>query len=153
MPIIQPSRMPNGEAPPVENRGMAAAQTFTKGAPLSIAAGVVSLHAGGATVTGLHGFALEGATASVSDGANSTQVALSRADGTVEFVGQLINATVIQTPNLANVNVEYGIIIDGTDWYVDEADITDVVVKITDFDAALQLVWFVVLPSAGPNPN
>ncbi len=153
MPIqIQPSRFPSAEVPSVDNRGIVAAQTFNRGAPIQLSSGNAQEHPGGATVTGIYGFSLEDVDNGASSGANSTQVAIAIADHDTWFMGQLDNAGAVVAPDSGNLDTDYGLIKTGDDWFVDETDTTNVVVTVRDFDVDLNVVWFTVLPSAGANP-
>lgn len=149
---IQPSRHPGAEVPLVDNRSIVAGQTFLRGAPIALNGGAAQEHAGGATVTGIYGFALEDVTSGASLGANSTEVAIAVADHDTVFMGQLSNAGSVVAPDSSNLDTDYGIIEVSSEWFVDEADVANVVVNVIAFDADLSVVWFRVLTSAGAQP-
>lgn len=150
MPIrIQPSRFDVSRGvPPIRNRGIVAAQTFTKGAPLALNAGSVQEHAGGATVTGFYAIANEDVTAGASSGPESTLCNASECHPSQIFMGQLDNGGSVATVDAANLDVDYGLLETSGDWYVDELDVTNVVVQVVDIDTDLNVVFFKFLASA-----
>lgn len=145
---IQGSRHPAGEVPEITNRGITAAQTFLRGAPIALAVGLASEHAGGATVTGLFGFANEDVTAGLSLGAETTQVNITVANRDTVFMAQLSNTGAVVAPDIGNLDINYGLIEVASEWFVDELDVTNVMVNVVDFDLDLNVVFFKVIESA-----
>lgn len=145
---FQPSRLNGLGAPEVTEELIQAAATFSIGAPLQRDATPSDFeeHAGGAVVTGIVGVALQAVTAGVAAFGSKVQVA--RAGPQVEFLGQLSNTGSVVTPDAANLGVSYGMIKVGDDWYVDEADTTDVVLKVTQIFPDIQAVLFKFIASA-----
>lgn len=145
---FQPSRLNGLGAPEVTEENVQAAATFTIGAVLQRDAvpGDVEEHAGGATVTGIIGVALQAATSGVP--AFGTKVQVARAGPQIEFLGQLSNAGAVVTPDAANLGVSYGIVKVTNDWYVDETDTTNVVLTVTKIMPEHQAVLFKFLASA-----
>ncbi len=147
---IQPSRRAAGP-PEYKEFLIQGSATFPHGAPMQrdTVEGEIEEHAGGATVTGLVGFAAFGVAAGVPAGKGSTafgtKVTVAIANADQVFVGMMINSTTIQTPNAGNNGTDYGLVKVSGEWYVDEADETNVHVWITDFDANRKLVFFKVI--------
>ncbi len=150
---IQPSRRSAGP-PTYQEFDIQATATFPHGAPMQrdTVESDIEEHAGGGTVTGIVGISMFGVAAGVPAAKGSTaygtRVIVAIADVDTEFVGTLINATVVQTPDAGNNGTSYGIVKVSGEWYVDEADTSDVVLTTTGFDAALQIVFFRFLASA-----
>jgi hypothetical protein len=151
---IQPSRHPAGEVALFDNRDIVAAEAFLRGTPIALASGEAEEHAGGTTVTGLYGFSTEDVVAGASLGANSTQVNIAVADRNTIFMGQLINASTVVAPDASNLDTDYGLIVEADEWFVDEADTTNVHVKVIDFDLDIDVgvVFFKVLESVLAQP-
>ena len=150
---FQPSRRSSG-APEVSEFLIQAAATFTDGAPMQRDAveGEIEEHAGGATVTGIIGVSMFGATVGVPTAkggtAFGTKMLVAIAQQDIEFVGTMINGSTVQTPNTGNDGTDYGMVKVSNEWYVDEADESNVVLTITGFDANRQIVFFKFLASA-----
>ncbi len=150
---FQPSRRSSGP-PEVKEFDIQASATFPHGAPMQrdTVESDIEEHAGGATVTGIIGVSEFGVSSGVPAAKGSTgfgtRVLVAIAQQDIEFAGTMINASVVQTPNAANDGTQYGMIKDGGEWYVDEADTSDVVLTITGFDANRQIVFFKFLQSA-----
>ncbi len=151
---IQPSRHPHGEVALFDNRTIKASEAFIRGAPVELLSGLAAIFPGGTDVTGLYGFATEDVVAGLSLGANTAQVNIAVADRSTIFMGQLINATVVVAPDIANVDVDYGLVVEANEWFVDEADTTNVHVKVIDFDLDIDIgvVFFKVLESVLAQP-
>lgn len=149
---FQVARLPAGKSPNVQSYPIDSAASFTRGAVLALdAQGEVTEHAGGATVTGILGVALQGTSAAgTPDFGDEIQVAI--ADRNQIFMGQLINAGTIQTASDATIGDTYGVIEVSDEWYVDEADTTNVVVEIVDTDDDLNVVFFKFIESALAQP-
>ena len=147
---IQPAQRASG-APEYTEFAIQAAATFNQGAPLQRDAtpSDIEEHAGGATVTGLVGFAMFGATAGVPEAKGSTGygttmlVAIANTDQ--QFLGQLTNAGSIVAPDSGNLGVSYGLLKVGSDWFVDETDTTNVHVTVTHIYANIKAVLFKVI--------
>ena len=144
---FQASRRASGP-PEVREFDIQASATFPSGAPMQrdTVPNDIEEHAGAGTTTGIIGVSMFGVSAGVPAAKGSTaygtrvQVAIANRD--TEFIGTMINAGTIQTPNTLNDGVSYGFIKVSGEWYVDEADTSDKVLVITGFDAGIQAVWF-----------
>jgi len=153
---IQPSRRASGP-PEYKQFAIQAAATFPQGAPLQrdTVESDIEEHAGGSTVTGIIGVAMFGVSSGVPAAkggiAYGTTLTVAIANGDTEFVGMLINSTTIQTPAAGNDGTNYGLVKVSGEWYVDEADTTNVHVTVTGFDANRKLVFFKFLASAVSN--
>ena len=154
---FQPSRR-SGGAPEVKEFDIQAAATFPDGAPMqrdSVESDIEEWDESGNNVTGVIGVSMFGVSVGVPAAkggtAFGTRVLVAIANQDTEFVGTMINATVIQTPVAGNDGTDYGIIKVSNEWYVDEADTTDKIVTITGFDANRQIVFFKFLASAVSN--
>ena len=150
---IQASQFAEAPSPVVANDPIVAAQTFKKGAPLTLNAGAVQEHAGGSTVTGLYGFALFGATSGAPSGGFGSTMGVSRATRTTVFSGEMLTggAGGTKKTDLSAVTKDqrYGLIKSSAgDWYVDFDDTTDVMVEIVGKDPKNGIVLFKVIESA-----
>lgn len=153
---IQPAARADGPWE-VRNFSIESGATFKQGAPVArdgTNTENVEEHAGGATVTGLLGFAMVGVSSGVpeakGDVAYGATIPVALANDDTEFMGPLLNADAIVTPVKAtHEGVSYGLIKHSTllYWGVDEADTTNVHVRITRVFPELKLVAFKVLPS------
>lgn len=152
---IQPSRHPAGEVALYDNRDIVAAEAFLRGTPIQLASGEAQEHPGSTTATGLYGFATEDVEAGLSLGANTSQVNIAVADRNTIFMGQLINNGTVVAPDIANVDVQYGLIVEADEWFVDELEVTTLLVQITDFDLDIDVgvVFFRVLEAALMTPS
>ncbi|MEE8113326.1 MAG: hypothetical protein V3T23_03120 [Nitrososphaerales archaeon] len=150
---FQPSRRSSGP-PEVKEFDIQASATFPHGAPMQrdTVESDIEEHAGGATVTGIIGVSGFGASSGVPAAKGSTgfgtRMLVYIAQQDIEFAGTMINAGTVQTPNAGNDGTEYGMLKVVGEWYVDEADTTNVVLTITGFDANTQIVFFKFLASA-----
>ena len=150
---FQPSRRSAGP-PEYKEFDIQASATFPQGAPLQrdTVESDIEEHAGGATVTGIIGVAMYGVSSGVPAAKGSTafgtRLTVAIANRDTVFVGTMINASVVQTPNSGNDGTEYAMIKVSGEWYVDEADVTDVVLTVVDFDANRLIVFFKFLDSA-----
>ena len=150
---FQPSRRAAG-AVEYKEFDIQASATFPHGAPMQrdTTPSDIEEHAGASNVTGIIGVAMFGASSGVPAAKGSTafgtRMTVAIANRDTEFVGTMINAGTIQTPASTNDGVEYAFIKVSSEWYVDEADTTDVVLTITGFDANRKLVFFKFLDSA-----
>lgn len=146
---IQPSRRAAG-TPEIRQMVPTAAADLTKGEPVQRNAAdpdLIEAHAGGATVTGILGFAMGPVSAGEPAYGDTIPVAIANTD--TEFLGQMMNAGSLVTPVAAtHLGVSYGLIEVNGAWYVDEADTTNVVVRITEVFPDIGCVLFKVLPSA-----
>jgi hypothetical protein len=153
---FQPSRRSSGP-PEAKEFTIQGSATFPHGAPMQrdTVEAEIEEHAGGSTVTGIIGVSMFGASSGVPAAKGSTaygtkmMVAIAQQD--IEFAGTMINSTTIQTPNSGNDGTEYGMVKVSGEWYVDEADTSNVVLTVTGFDANLKIVWFKFLASAISN--
>ena len=150
---FQPSRRAGGP-PEIKEFDIQASATFPHGAPMQrdTVESDIEEHAGGSTVTGIIGVSMFGVSSGVPAAKGGTafgtrvQVAVARQD--TEFAGMMINSTTIQTPAAGNNGTQYGMVKYGSEWYVDEADTSNVVLTITGFDANTKIVFFKFLASA-----
>lgn len=148
---IQPAKLGGLNAPQVLGYTPDPAATFAIGAPVALALGVIDEHAGGAVVTGLLGFALQGCTAGVPDFGSEVEIAI--ADENVEFMSQVYDSGggAVRTLTAATapaVGDQLSLVKVGTEWYVDEDDAVDVTVEITKVYIPQNVVLFKVIPSA-----
>jgi hypothetical protein len=152
---IQPSRHPQGEVALFDNRDIVAAEAFLRGTPIALSSGEAEEHAGGTTVVGLYGFCTEDVEAGLSLGANTAQVNIAVADRSTIFMGQLISSSTVVAPDIDNVDIKYGLVVEADEWFVDEADTTNVMVQVVDFDLDIDdgVVFFRVLEAALATPT
>ena len=148
MPVrIQPSRFDHGGVPTVRGLVPTTGQSFYRGAPVTVTSGEAVEHAGGATVTGLYGFAMQDVVSAVCDFGDEVQIAV--ANDATTFVGQMIaSAAVVTDLSSILVGAQYGLLEASNVWYVDYDDTSTVVVEIVDVDDNRNLVFFKVLASA-----
>ncbi len=150
---FQPSQRASG-APEYREFDIQASATFTIGAPLQRDSTPADIeeHGGGATVTGIMGVAMFGATSGVPALKGSTSYGTKMIVGIANtdqlFLGQMMNASVLQTPNSANLGVDYCMIKVSSSWYVDEADESNVVLTILKIMPDIKAVLFKFIPSA-----
>lgn len=150
---FQPAQR-SGQAPEFREFTIESSATFTIGAPLQRDATPADIeeHAGGATVTGIIGVAMFGATSGVPALKGSTSYGTKMTVGIANtdqiFLGQMMNASVLQTPNTANNGVSYGMIKVSGDWFVDEADTTNVVLTILTIYPNIKAVLFKFISTA-----
>ena len=150
---FQPSRRASGP-PEYKEFAIQAAATFPSGAPMQrdTVPADIEEHAGSGTTTGIIGVAMFGASSGVPAAKGSTgfgtKMIVAIANRDTEFVGTMINASVVQTPVAANNGVSYGFIKDGGEWYVDEGDTGAQVLTITGIDANRKLVFFKFLDAS-----
>lgn len=145
---MQPSRLPNGDAPNVMNYPPGSTTTFEKGAVVTLSSGDVVEHGGGTTTTGIRGVSLEGVLDGTPDNPGD-EVAVAIADRSQVFMGQAISGTTVQT-DLSGITIgdQYGIVASSGDWYVDVADTTNVVLEIVDLDDDIDVVFFKFLEAS-----
>lgn len=150
---FQTARRASGP-PEIAEFDIEAAATFPAGAPVTRDAtpNFVEEHPGGATVTGILGVSLFGADTGVPEGKGSTafgtRVLVEIPNHDQEFWGQLSNAGVVVTPTSADEGVEYGMIKVAGEWFVDQADVGDVVLTVTRVYPEIDTVLFKFLASA-----
>lgn len=148
----------SGGAPTIQNFPIESAASFKQGSPVArdgTNTENIEEHAGGATVTGLLGFATVGVSAGLpeakGDTPYGTRIPVEMAsDDEVDWIGMLLNADAIVTPDPAvHEGVSYGLIKHSVDgwWGVDEADTTDVHVRVIKCLPEVNCVLFKVLPS------
>ena len=145
---IQPSSKAGGQGiPTVVGYGVATGETFYKGAPVTLASGLLE-EVDTNDVTGLVGVALMGATvAATPDWGDEVPVAL--IDNSTTFNAQVsINGTTVAT-DLSSVEVgaQYGIVKIGNYWYIDYSDTGNVVAEILTVDDENNMVTFKFLVS------
>lgn len=152
---MQPARFPAGSGfPDGDERTPGSDQTYPRGTPVTWDTGSQELdeHAGGATVTDIFGVSLEGVSGGDADNP-SGKVNVARSSRQNVFVAKLTNGSgTVQTPDTANLNVQYGILKNDTGldqwWSVDESDTSNVVVEVIGIDTERDLVFFKFIESA-----
>lgn len=153
---FQDGRRASGPPEIRSNQAIQASATFLKGAILKrdTVPQEIEEHAGGSSVTGIVGVALHGVTSGVPEAKGSygygTTCSFIIPNPDQEFVGQLVSAALpVLAPATTDIGVSYGVV-KGSDsvWYVDRADTSDVVVRVTKIDINTKLVWFKFLPAA-----
>ena len=151
---MQAAQFPHGGWPEATDRIPGAAANYPKGAPVTWNTGTGRLdeHALGATVTNIAGVSLEGVRTGDPDNPSGT-VNFTKATRSNVYVASLVNGSgVVQIPDAANLNVNYGLLKVGSGqnawWGVDESDTTDVVVEVIDLDLERDLVYFKFIESA-----
>jgi hypothetical protein len=154
--VIMPARTPNGVAQ-IESIPYANGQTFKKGAPLILTAGVASEC--GATPAAVWGFALEDADSRPGfNAANAPtivtgrkqEVSAARADRITVFSMRGVNGgTDPVTPVQANVGVKYGIAKDANgEWRLDTANTTQLIFQVADIDVDTKTFFCKVVEAA-----
>lgn len=151
---MQPAQFPHGGWPEALERTPGSDQTYPRGTPVTWDESSQELdeHAGGATVTNILGITLEGVTSGAAHNP-SGKVSFARATQSNIFVAKLTDSSgVVQTPDAANIGVQYGILKNGTGldqwWSVDEGDTSQVVVEVTGIDTERDVVFFKFITSA-----
>ena len=151
---MQPAQLPSGGFPEGSDRASGSDQTYYRGTPVTWDTSSQELdeHALGATVTDILGVTGEGTVAGVEENP-SGEVNFFTATRSTIFVATLTNnAGTVQTPDSANVNVEYGIVKTGSGtsavFSVDESDVTHKVLEVIGFDNYRNLVYFKFMESA-----
>lgn len=133
-------------------------QTYPIGTPVTWDTGSQELdeHALSTTVTGILGVSLDGVDSGTADNP-SGNVVYAYAGRMNVFMAALTNGSgVVQTPDAANVDVQYGLLKTGTGldaWFsVDEDDTTNVVAQVVGYDTHLNggngIVFFKFIESA-----
>ena len=149
---IQPSRT-NLAALEIIEFPPEASTTFRVGAPLQRDSGggnpsQVEEHAGGATVTGILGFAQNACTSGTPDFTSVIQVA--RANAQTDFIGQVISVATVQTiaGDGTYLGNEYGLLKVSSEWYLDADDETNVHVMVMKELPEINCVLFRVISTA-----
>ena len=150
---MQAAQFPQGGYPEGSDRVPASDQTFPGGTPVTWDTGAQDLneHALATVVTNVLGVSVEGVSAGVAENPSGT-VNYIKAGRNQVFVAKLVNGSgVVQVPDLANIDLNYGLLKVGTGlsmWFgVDESDTTNVHVKVIDIDLERDLVYFKFLES------
>ena len=151
---MQPARFPSGGFPEGYGRDPGSDQTYYRGTPVTWDTSSQELdeHALAATVTNILGVTGEGVVAGVAENPSGV-VNFFAAVRTTIFVALLTNNSgVVQTPDSANLNVEYGIVKTGSGtsavFSVDESDTTHKVLEVIGFDNYRNLVYFKFMETA-----
>ena len=145
---FRPAYIEGGGTVPCRHYVVKSGEDFTNGAPMTINAGEVDeidtddvtlvVGVAGAADASAYGYDMADQPSTVTGRSNTVPVFI--ANRNTVFQGQLSNGTTaLVVPDAANVDgVGFGIIkqTDGT-WTVDEADTTNKLVQIVDFDTAL----------------
>lgn len=149
---FQPSRS-NLSAPEVVNGEPEASATISLGAPVARNSGDASKfeeHAGGATVTGIVGVAMQAVASGAPDFGTEMQVA--KAGPNQEFLGQVYDSGGSAVATVAGdgtyLGNDYGMVEVSGDWYVDEDDTSDVVLTVTKELPEINAVLFKFISSA-----
>lgn len=147
---FQPSRKAGGD---IEVRNIApdAAATFTLGSILARDTDpeLIVEHGGGSTVTGILGVAMGGCTAGVPTFGSKVPVAIATVEQ--EFMGQVwdVSGSAVATAAAGtHEGVSFGVVKINNDWYVDEEDTSNVVVRVTKVMPEINAVLFKFLASA-----
>lgn len=147
---IQPAKLGGLNAPQVLGVTPEASATFSLGAPVALSSGELIEFAGGATVTGLLGFAGQACTSGDPDFGDEVEVFI--ADENVEFMAQVYDSGGAAVRDLADaapsIGDQLGLVEVSGEWYVDEDDSTNVVVEITKVYVEHNVVLFKVIASA-----
>lgn len=158
---FRPAYVEGGGSPAARHYTVKTSETFTVGAPLTTNAGEVDeidtddvtlvIGVAGAANASAYGYNMADQPSTVTGRADTVPVFIANRD--VVFMGQMSNGTTaLVVPDAANVDqVGFGIIkqTDGT-WTVDEADTTNKVVVVIDFDTTITsngVVFFKFLAS------
>jgi hypothetical protein len=147
---FQPSQ--SQEAPVIAQMTPTNAATLTLGEPVQRNSGdpeLIEAHAGGATVTGIVGVALGAVTSGVPAFGSTVPVAL--ATRNVLMLGQIwdVSEGVVATASLAtHEGVQFGMIEQSNRWYVDEEDVTHVVLRVVKVLPEINAVLFRWIGSA-----
>ena len=151
---MQPAQFPSGGFPEGYERDPGSDQTYYRGTVVTWDTSSQELdeHALGATVTGILGVTAEGVVAGVAENP-SGNVSLYAAGRRNIFMAKLTNNSgVAQTPDAANINVEYGIVKTGSGtsavFSVDESDTTHKVLEVTGIDTERDIVYFKFMETA-----
>ena len=155
---MQPAHEQSGGWIAGDERAPGSDQTYPIGTPVTWDTGSQELdeHAGGATVTDILGLSLEGVDSGSADNP-SGNVNFAYAGRANVFMAALTNGSgTVQTPDGANVNVQYGFLKNGSGldawWSVDEDDTSNVVLEVIGYDTNLNggngVVFFKFIESA-----
>jgi hypothetical protein len=148
---FQPSQ--GSEPPEVLHYAPTSAATLTLGEPVARDGSdpeQVAAHAGGATVTGILGTAM-GTVASGSMPHPGSKVMVAIANRKTLWLGQVydISASAVATAAAAtHEGVQYGMVEVGGSWYVDEEDVTHVVLRVVKVLPQINAVLFRWIGSA-----
>lgn len=128
---MQPAQVGAG-VPEITDYDLDTAATFVKGALLAETSGAATEHAGGTTVTGVLGIALDGTTAAGTASSPSGQVSVAIANRRTKFVAQCYDAGApITDASAVTVGDQYGLIKHTDDvWYVDLDDVANPLVEV-----------------------
>lgn len=152
-------KMPAGTAPNTEVVAATAGQTFLRGALVIMDSNgtLVECGANPAAVFGVagadafqgYGYAAANNPAPITgQGEKNTGVPVIVADRKSIYSGRAINgATDPLTPTVAMRKVKYGVSKVGSDWVINQADTTNLVVQIIDVDIPNKVFFFKVLES------
>ena len=141
---FQPSQF-RANAPEIIHYPPEASATFAIGAPLQRDSNpeFVEEHAGGSTVTGIVGTALGPSTSG--SPAIGDKVPVAMADTTTLWLGQVydVSGSAVATAAVGtHEGVQFGMIKVGNDWYVDEEDASNVVLRVIKVLPKINAVLF-----------
>lgn len=152
---MQVARSAPGSAfPENDRRTPGSDQTYPKGTPVTFDTGSQELdeHAGAAVVTNILGVSYEGVESGDAQNPDG-KVGLASAARSNVFLAKLTDGSgTVVVPDEANLNVEYGMLKNGTGldqwWSVDEDDTTNVVLEVIGIDTERDIVYFKFIESA-----
>ncbi len=151
---FQPARRASG-APEIRNLQPTSSATLTLGEPVqrnSSDPELIEAHAGGATVTGILGVAMAEVDSGTPDFDTVIPVAIANVDQ--EFLGMVydVSGSAVATAAAAtHEGVSFGMVEVGGNWYVDEEDTSNVVLRVTKVLPDINCVLFKFLSSAVVN--
>ncbi len=150
-----PARFPAGEAPDTQSMEYDTAETFKRGAVVIFEGGATGqIVESSADSTPIVGVSMEdvdskpghelGHTSQIKQvTARKDEVSVAKANRVQVFSGRMVNgSTDPVTPALTDVNVLYGLLKTGNDWVVDQAEVANTRVEITDIDITEKIVYF-----------
>lgn len=151
---MQPAQFPHGGFMEGTERTPGSDQTYPRGTPVTWDTSSQELdeHDLGGTTTGFVGVSLEGVVSGDADNP-SGKVNYAKASRSNVFIAKLVNGSgEVQTPDIDNVGVEYGLRKQGSGsdaWFaVDESDTTDTVVEVIGYDEDREVVFLKFLEDA-----
>ena|SRR2546430_939399 len=162
---MQPARFTGATAPEIQSMKYAAGQTFKKGAVVIYEGGATgNIIEGGvdpATVVGVAleaadskpGFSLSHDSSVVTRTGNVSEVSVAKANRQTVFSSRMVNGgTDPVTPVQADIGKAYGVLKVGNDWCVDQSDVVNTRLRVTDIDIDNKIVFFKWLEAALATP-
>lgn len=142
-----------GDVPDAVNRIVDSAQAaFLKGRVLQLGSdSELELHPLGATVTGIYAVAQEGWDGSATDGPADELNAV-RVNRQTVFAAQMLDTgggnVIVTDLSAVNIGDQFGLIVFNGETYIDQDDVTNVVVEIEDIDDDLDILLYKFIASA-----